>query len=820
MIKTKLFFFLTLCLSVQLNAQRSYWQGINSSDDLLSDTVNTVFVENDTAIWIGTQKGICFFNGRNVSIRFISGLTSREQSIRKFLKINQQLWVLTTHGLSKYENGSFVNYDETNGLLSNHINDIAKDQSGNLWIASDKGTSSFDGNQFTHHDSIVSKFIAVDSSNRVFIAELPYLIGNIYTIQVFHGGSWERVNTPSSILRSELTKLFLSEDNRLIAQCSEPHYYELNFPFNPIKHNLHFPTHEKNYNALFIEQNNTWVGLNSNGPSLLFGEDSNLVNFNVNIQKVNDITLSKNSIYVATDYGLFYSSKQAKPLNVNTDIDLQNFKTNINVNQSIFQNKLNESGLLIKDFGSAIYSSDFISVVKNGQAWINNPDIYGMWAHAGPKSNNSIGYEWPYIIQLSQTEIDDHKANFNNSGYQLPENIANWAANGDSTLGMLVDQAPYKDVNNNGCYDPENGDYPLIKGDQAVYWVRHSIKKNVPLAYHYMLYAFEDSTDIDLSKAIFLDCRIINRGNTRIDSIKTAYFKDWDLGNPQNDYIGCDSLNNTFFVYNGDSIENRLVNGNLVSEHNIPFVGARFLSDSMMSSIVFPTNNGQQGWVLLDYHYYLLATARWISGHKLTYGGDGLNNSSTIPTNYMFTGNPYTQSGWNSTSPGFGLSTIAPNDVKSFSSIPYYSLNPGESKTISVAIGFGRKDSVQSHLENFPEMQRVLKHAKAVWDSINIPPTDFSTNFNCTVIGIEEDVLEASSLKIYPNPTTNELNINSQTLLKTLEIYNLNGQLLIQNRLATNQALLSLGHYNHGIYLLRIETHEGIWENRKIVISE
>jgi hypothetical protein len=28
--------------------------------------------------------------------------------------------------------------------------------------------------------------------------------------------------------------------------------------------------------------------------------------------------------------------------------------------------------------------------------------------------------------------------------------------------GEFPDQAPFVDANNNGCYDPENGDYPSI----------------------------------------------------------------------------------------------------------------------------------------------------------------------------------------------------------------------------------------------------------------------------------------------------------------------------------------------------------------------
>ena len=48
------------------------------------------------------------------------------------------------------------------------------------------------------------------------------------------------------------------------------------------------------------------------------------------------------------------------------------------------------------------------------------------------------------------------------TGYQMPRSVKNWPAIGRVDYGEFPDQAPFVDANNNGCYDPENGDYPSI----------------------------------------------------------------------------------------------------------------------------------------------------------------------------------------------------------------------------------------------------------------------------------------------------------------------------------------------------------------------
>lgn len=126
-----------------------------------------------------------------------------------------------------------------------------------------------------------------------------------------------------------------------------------------------------------------------------------------------------------------------------------------------------------KDFSiHAIHNFNFITAVKNPKynRWFIRPIIpYAAFNFNPGPINSSLGSNQLFMAKVSQADIEKHKTSFNSNSYNMPEGIKNWPATGDSTVGMATDLAPFVDVNQNGCYDPENGDYPIIKGEEALY---------------------------------------------------------------------------------------------------------------------------------------------------------------------------------------------------------------------------------------------------------------------------------------------------------------------------------------------------------------
>jgi len=86
-------------------------------------------------------------------------------------------------------------------------------------------------------------------------------------------------------------------------------------------------------------------------------------------------------------------------------------------------------------------------------------DFYtGPLKMTGAGTTQAMCIKFDKHFKITRAEVDEHISSYNTSGYVMPASIANWPAHGDEGYSYYL--APFKDVNDNGIYDPENGDYP------------------------------------------------------------------------------------------------------------------------------------------------------------------------------------------------------------------------------------------------------------------------------------------------------------------------------------------------------------------------
>ena len=76
------------------------------------------------------------------------------------------------------------------------------------------------------------------------------------------------------------------------------------------------------------------------------------------------------------------------------------------------------------------------------------------------------------------------------------------------------------------------------------------------------------------------------------------------------------------------------------------------------------------------------------------------------------------------------------------------------------------------------------------------------------LMGIE-NISEDISINIYPNPTSKEVNISSESFINSIEVFNSLGQKVYQNNLKAKEKTLDINSFSKGIYIIGVNTDKG-----------
>lgn len=183
--------------------------------------------------------------------------------------------------------------------------------------------------------------------------------------------------------------------------------------------------------------------------------------------------------------------------------------------------------------------------------------------------------QWDRHFKVDRREIEDFILNYEKGLIQtiedIPESILLWPGKNNPHLLSEVqdldhDLAPFTELDNpDGIYDPLNGDYPNIKGDQAIWWVMNDMGNekefggiesrmfNMGLEVQVMAHAY--ATDDPLDNMTFYDYKIINKGTRSFEEVYFSQWVDADLGFSGDDYVECDIPRGLAITYNGDNFD-------------------------------------------------------------------------------------------------------------------------------------------------------------------------------------------------------------------------------------------------------------------------
>ena len=369
-------------------------------------------------------------------------------------------------------------------------------------------------------------------------------------------------------------------------------------------------------------------------------------------------------------------------------------------------------------------------------------------------------------------------------GYTVPNGIKDWPAHGDVSLGQDYYLAPFYDSNEDGTYNWMDGDYPWhdinktkecktdrrvsLYGDINYWWVMND-KGNIhtetgadPIGMEIRAQAFAFASNDEINNMTFYNYELINRGTQTLYNTYFGFFTDGALGDPFDDYVGCDVSRGLGYYYNGDNYdgensgfkgygssppavgvdffegpyqdddgidngfgigENEALNGIGYGDgivDNERFGMRRFLYYSNTTNGSNPSQTDPIN--ASDYYNYLRGF--WKDNTRFYYGGSGhLSDAEadpSVPCEFMFpgdtdplgwgtSGNP--QEPWTEQT-----SNNPPNDRRFVQSAGPFVLKPGAVNNITVGVVYGRSSGGEP-FASVEVLQRADDKAQALFEN-------------------------------------------------------------------------------------------------------
>lgn len=439
----------------------------------------------------------------------------------------------------------------------------------------------------------------------------------------------------------------------------------------------------------------------------------------------------------------------------------------------------------------------------------------------GPLDNSdtltyATSHDWAKIWKLNKTDIEAFRAMGTHTISNTHPTILSWPAKGNPyaagnssiPLAATENMAPFVDVNGDGTYNPLTGDYPAIKGDQALWWVfsdngpNHAQSGGRPLKVqvHAMAYAYSRGTLID--NVVYYDYEIVNKSAEDYHDFRFALRADMDLGYYLDDFIGFDSSHRMGIQYNATNNDGSAAGNPLNSYGQAqPIAGVSLVGlpgdagTSYVPAGNFTYYNNDPSIIGnpardTEYNNYMRGKMR--NGASFGYDFTGPGNPSTgkgagPATRYMFTGDPGVPTEWSecaaNNNPGDRRFILSSNDF----------VLPAGSKT-HVVMALMLTDTARNNGCPNVSFSGIRTLADTAWAAFHADP-----------VSIDGPGRLPQTLAIYPNPVSRYLHLGTN-YDKTEQITVLDpaGRALeVSMKRTATEAILDLANLAPGAYLLR-----------------
>lgn len=809
---------------------------------LPSNFITALAKDNGNNIWIGTKAGLVKFDGTNfTNYTTTNGLPGN--IITCIEVVGTQVYVGTLQGLSRFDGTAFTNYNVANGKLPNDsVTSIKSETSTSFWLGGNSRLVQFNINSTYSTTSFINQSITnscgnlnciyIDGSNYKWIATssqglLRYngtLFENANSLYEIHGAA-NIPNTVYDISNGINNGTAISTIKGIIELGANGKVFE------------YFSSNLGNY----IESNGAQFSVSQSGSAFTTGAPI---------------------IYYSFDK-TFYEKPLTKICADNLkSLDINNVKAGITNIGDMHWNVEGASGGALYEvpkgsgkhtnFASSLWIGglDYTSQL-HGDAQTYRQSGIDFWP--GPlDTTTAITYslsakDYDKIWKISYTDINAFISNFNsgnvqNGNYTPTEDILTWPAKGTGNYSRSL--APFVDVNNNGIYDPiTGGDYPKIKGDQALYFIfndrlygsmnQSSGCVSMGIEVHAMAYAYGCPSTVankpELTYTTFYDYKIINRSAITYNNVYVSMWSDIDLGAYNDDYIGCNVADNYGYGYNADGVDYPSTgNGYSFYGNYPPAQGMAIIKSPSATADGIDNNNdgnidelgeeigmtkftyfnnflGPQGDPNNCGEYRKYMTGLWKDGTPFTCGGNGYGGS--VPNNFVYPGDV---NGTTSSDPANVCgnwtevnAANTPGDRSFIMSSGPFTFLPNQTQEIEYAFvtSFDSVATTNRNLASVAKLKTDIQKVKNFYHQSTIP--------NCLqaiTIGVKE-ILKQDNITIYPNPSSDVIYIKHNVIGEVIihyEITDVLGKTILSSETSKNEFIVNTNQLKTGIYFIRL----------------
>jgi hypothetical protein len=490
-------------------------------------------------------------------------------------------------------------------------------------------------------------------------------------------------------------------------------------------------------------------------------------------------------------------------------------------------------------------------------------DMMAQFDHVWIITREEIGRHLAYFACLADPDCDE-LVEFPD-GYITPPSFFDWPAI-NTVPGYETYLAPFMDTNNDGDYQPTDGDAPCIMGDQAAFFVfndkggPHFFSGGIPIGVEVQAMPFVfDGDSPALDQTVFMHYRIINRGTLTLNDAHIGFFMDPDLGCSEDDLIGSDPARNLIYALNGDDNDEdcmgmtgygtqppafgvALLRGPHMDsngmddplENTMPAWNGRRFGNSVfdderlgLSRAMYFLRDGnpamtapQSGGDFMNYLH-----GRWKDGTPLTYGGNGYGGvtaarfafpDGTDPLGVGVGGSP--QPAWSETSAG-----NTPADRRTLSSMGPITLEPGMHQDLFLALVYARATaggpsaSVQA-LQARVDSVRTFLYNNSYWGVIDFDNLFDQSPICMTNYSVQVGEHEIVSLQLYPNPASTSFTLQASMDMggQLLLLRDLTGRIVAKHRLSQGLNGIDIASIACGVYTCEVRSGKARYTGRLV----